>query len=105
MEQSSCTSLLETDERSENVAVRPPDRLLVVFECGLLKSGGFNLFCGPPGEGVVPEQEDEVEEGERRPAGGSSSGEGTGECEKGDAAAVGVLWHRSSAPLDGLLSQ
>lgn len=59
----------------------------------------------PAGEGVVPEQEDEVEKSEGRPAGGSSSGERTGECEKGDAAAVRVLWHRGAPPLDGLLSQ
>lgn len=61
--------------------------------------------CLPAGEGVVPEQTDEVETSERWPAGGSSSREGTGECEKGDVTAVRVLRHCSAAPLNGLLSQ
>ncbi len=67
----------------------------------------FDIFCllHPVGKGVVPEQEDEVEKSERWPAGGSSSRERTGECEKGDVAAIRVLWHRSAPPLDGLLSQ
>lgn len=54
---------------------------------------------------MVPEQEDEVEKGEGRPAGGGSPRKRTGECEKGDTAAIGVLWHRGTPPLDGLLSQ
>ncbi|KAM7372699.1 hypothetical protein PAMP_007602 [Pampus punctatissimus] len=40
------------------------------------------------GEGVVPEPQDEVEACEGRSAGGSSTGESTGECEKGDITAV-----------------
>ena len=59
----------------------------------------------PVGKGLVPEQEDEVEAGERRPAGGAGPGERTGQCEKGHAAALGVLWHRGPPPLHGLLSQ
>ena len=64
-------------------------------------------FCAlwPAGEGVVPEQEDEVEKGEGRPAGGGGSGERTGEREKGNFAAVRVLRHRRAPPLHGLLSQ
>lgn len=54
---------------------------------------------------MVPEPEDEVEKSERRPAGGSSAREGTGECEKRNASAVGVLRHRGAASFDGLLSQ
>lgn len=43
------------------------------------------------GEGLVPEQENEVETCERRPAGGSSSTERTGEREKRDLITVGVF--------------
>lgn len=45
-------------------------------------------FCFLAGEGVVSEQEDEVEACEGRPAGGSSTGERTGECKKGEATAI-----------------
>lgn len=65
----------------------------------------FLLVLRPTGEGVVPEQEDEVEASERRSAGSSCSRERTGEREEGNAAAVRVLRHRSPPPLDGLLSQ
>lgn len=51
----------------------------------------FVSLCFPSGEGVVPEQENEVEACEGRPAGGSSSGERTGECEKRDVAAIRVF--------------
>lgn len=43
------------------------------------------------GEGLVPEQENEVETCERRPAGGSSSAERTGEREKRDLITVRVF--------------
>lgn len=72
---------------------------LFVTECDML------CLFNPIGEGLVPEQEDEVEKSERWPAGGGSTGERTGECEKGDTAAIRVLWHCSTPPFDGLLSQ
>lgn len=46
------------------------------------------LFLFLPGEGVVPEQENEVEAGQRRTARSRSSREGTGECEKGNPSPV-----------------
>lgn len=43
------------------------------------------------GEGLVPEQKNEVEACERRPAGGSSPAERTGEREKRDLITVRVF--------------
>lgn len=56
------------------------------------------LFPSLPGESVVPEQENEVEAGQRRTARGCSSRKGTGECEKGNASPIGAVRDWCSDP-------
>lgn len=64
------------------------------FQCLLCLIYSFFL----PGEGVVPEQENEVEAGQRRAARSRSSREGTGECEKGNPSAVRAVRDRCGYP-------